>query len=158
MKINWQSLRERAIARVLTRWDCVSLVRTKQHPCYACSSLWHVWKPHLWAWLSASQRLGNIEFGHLKAQDRARPQQVEKQKEVIQLKQVSRTKTWDIDLSAPSDTGAWEGGNSNISCCRFNPLPPQAIIVLCLLNLLLQYHSWWHLTWFSCTLAKRRKE
>jgi len=33
-------------------------------------------------------RVGNMEFGHLKAQDRARPHEVERQKEAVQLKQV----------------------------------------------------------------------
>ena len=88
-------------------------------------------------------RAGNIEFGHLKAQDRARPQEAEKQKEVVQLKQVSRKKT-EIEifllLLLPEHAEHEKGRNSNISWCRFNPLTPKAIIILCLLNLLLQYH------------------
>lgn len=82
---------------------------TKWHLCCANNSLWQVWN-HIWGPVSTLlSRVGNTEFDHLKTQDRARPQEVEKQKEVLQLKQVSRKKTRDMDLSAPPATRAWEG-------------------------------------------------
>lgn len=51
-----------------------------------CGSL--IWGPGS----TLLSRVGDVEPGHLKAQDRARPQEVEKQEEVVQLKQVSRKK------------------------------------------------------------------